>query len=257
MTNDKHDSKDSDLERQLHFILAVFGRKQEPGEPPLESLPPSQRLVPNAPLTEAERRVLFWAETRFHEAKSAPKDDSVPQSVQAVRSEEPPQRTIPKPRQKTLTQLLQENGIPDAPPDDPIYRKPYSIRLVQPSVKPTQGPEQPSSGGTGAGQEMSPHKLIDSKSTDPEERSKYIYHLGMMLSTFRAPTPYLLPRIRSAVWLASKEGIDWRDLYRFAKSGLPSHYPQPPSEDLVDPEREGEPGLSPTTFCACKEGSTS
>jgi len=65
MTNDKHDSKEDDLDQQLSLILEVFGRKQESGEPPLESLPPSRRLVPNAPLNDQESNVIVLADCRF------------------------------------------------------------------------------------------------------------------------------------------------------------------------------------------------
>ena len=77
MTNDKHDSKEDDLDRRLRLILEVFGRKQEPGEPPLESLPPSQRLVPNVPLNEQEWNLIILADCRFYGIKPAPPDDPI------------------------------------------------------------------------------------------------------------------------------------------------------------------------------------
>jgi hypothetical protein len=53
--------KDESQEQLLDDIFRKFGRKQEPGEPPLESLPPSQRFVPNSPLNEQESNAIFRA----------------------------------------------------------------------------------------------------------------------------------------------------------------------------------------------------
>jgi hypothetical protein len=66
MEDEKMGPKDIENERHLQLILEVFGRKQEPGDPPLESLPPSQRLVPDAPLTSEERAAVFVADCRFY-----------------------------------------------------------------------------------------------------------------------------------------------------------------------------------------------
>ena len=77
MTNDKHDSKEDDLDQQLSLILRIFGRKQESGEPPLETLSPSQRLIPNAPLNQQEWNVVILCDCRFYRIKPAPPDDPI------------------------------------------------------------------------------------------------------------------------------------------------------------------------------------
>jgi hypothetical protein len=66
---------DKNDEQFLRQIIEVFGRRQEPGEPPLESLPPSQRLVPNAPLNEVEWDVIFRADCRFYAIRKAALND--------------------------------------------------------------------------------------------------------------------------------------------------------------------------------------
>jgi hypothetical protein len=77
MSDDEHDSKVKSKEQVLEGIYQVFGRKQEPGEPPLESLSPSMRLVPDAPLTREEWNVMFGADCRFYGIKAAPPDDPI------------------------------------------------------------------------------------------------------------------------------------------------------------------------------------
>ena len=215
MTNDKNGPTKDDLPQQLNFILDVFGRKQEPGEALLESLPPSERLIPNSPLTKEERNVIFWADSRFYGIRPALKDDSVS-------------------RQKTLAELFHESGIKEAAPDEPIYLTPYSISLPTFSQRPIPQPQQSSETSGSLGLSQKP--LIDRNSKEPQDRQKFIRHLAAMLVAFRSPQEMLESRVRVAALLAQKDGLNWKDLYQAAKSGLPSRYPQPPSEKLVDPE---------------------
>ncbi|MBZ5499141.1 MAG: tetratricopeptide repeat protein [Acidobacteriia bacterium] len=59
MSDDNKGPEDKS-EIRLQEMFQVFGRKQESDKPPLESLSPSRRLVPNSPLTKEESNVVFW-----------------------------------------------------------------------------------------------------------------------------------------------------------------------------------------------------
>lgn len=66
----KRDRTDrTDLGEEFEFIFAVFGRRQELGETPLETLPPSDRLLPDAPLTRPEINAVVLADMRWYGIK--------------------------------------------------------------------------------------------------------------------------------------------------------------------------------------------
>jgi len=77
MSDAKRNPDDISREQLLEQILEVFGKKQEPGDPPLESLPPSRRLIPHSPLNEREEDVIMWADCRWYGIKPAPPDHPV------------------------------------------------------------------------------------------------------------------------------------------------------------------------------------
>ena len=233
MTNDKQDSKEDDPDQQLRFILEVFGRKQKPGEPPLESLPPSQRLVPNAPLNERESNVIVLADCRFYGIKPAPPDNPIYQSGYSLSFVKPLQRGIQKPEKKTLTQLCQKRGIKELPADDPIYRRKFVLNLQGPSQQPI--PKQQGSSVSEGQQAESKDNLIDRNSKEPEDRKKFLYWLAAMSVAFRAPQAIIVARVREVCRSAMRDGVNREDVYEVAKSALPSRYPAPPSLDLVNP----------------------
>ncbi len=76
MTDDKTDSKLKSEEIFLRQIFEIFGRHPKPGEPSLESLPPSKRLIENSPLTDEERCAISKADCRFHGIKPAQSDQA-------------------------------------------------------------------------------------------------------------------------------------------------------------------------------------
>ncbi len=61
--------------------------------------------------------------------------------------------------------------------------------------------------------------------------------LAAMAVAFRAPQAIVVARVHEVAWSAKQDGVDWKDLYELVKLNQSSRYPQPPSEDLVDPER--------------------
>jgi hypothetical protein len=235
--NDKNDPINDALEREIKFILDVFGRKQQRGEPPLESLPPSRRLIPNAPLNEQERNVVALADFRYHGSKLAPKDDRINQTGHSDGSLEPSQPGLPQPqpRKKTLTELLKEHGIKEAPPDDPVYRTKFVVYLPGPLKQPSQN--KPLSSETSTQHGPPQNKWIDRNSKEPEDRQRWIWWLGDLSLALRAPQQILLPRVREVLSSAQKDGVNWRDLYEVAKDIQPDRCPQAPDLELVDPDR--------------------
>jgi hypothetical protein len=232
MSNYKRDVNERDLDEQLRLILAVFGRKQESGEPPLESLPPSLRLEVNAPLNAWERSVIGWADFQFYKIMSVAKDKQVTgQPVDLTKHSELGEQGPPK----TLTDLLKEQGIPDAPAHDPIYQSRYIIKIGLPPK-----PSSPSAKGSSSikSQFGAPqHKLIDKSSRQPEDHQKFLFWLRAMATAFRAPKTVVLLRIREVCRSALLNGVNWRDLYEMVKSAQPEKYLQFPVAELVDPER--------------------
>jgi len=77
MSDAKRNPDDLIREQLLEQIFEVFGRKQEENEPPLESLPPSRRLIPHAPLNEQESNAILEADLRFYGIKPVPPDDPI------------------------------------------------------------------------------------------------------------------------------------------------------------------------------------
>ena len=77
MSNDKLAPKDEKEEQLLEEIYRKFSLKQEQGNPPLESQPPSQRLVPHSPLNEQESNVIFWADCRWYGLREVPPDHPI------------------------------------------------------------------------------------------------------------------------------------------------------------------------------------
>ena len=86
------DLVDEDL---LQEVYRKYGKKQNPGDPPLESLAPSKRLVPHSPLTPAEVNAVCWAECRFFKLKLAPPDDPIYQTGWTISFVPHPRRHIP------------------------------------------------------------------------------------------------------------------------------------------------------------------
>jgi hypothetical protein len=127
------------------------------------------------------------------------------------------------PTHKTLTELLKEYGIPDAPADDEVYKKTKFVLRLQVPRKPVT--------------KIKPGPLIDRNSKEPQDRQKWIRWLAALSVAFRAPQAVLLPRVREVLWSAWKDGVDYRDLYQVAQEIQPSRYPKAPDLELVDPER--------------------
>ena len=85
MSEDRIGPEDVSDEQLLEQVLQVFSRVPGPGDPPLESLPPSRRLIENAPLTEEERNTVLLADCRFYGIKPAPPDDPIYQQGWTLR----------------------------------------------------------------------------------------------------------------------------------------------------------------------------
>jgi hypothetical protein len=100
--SDENDPKDKSEEQVLEEILLVFSRKREPGDVPLESLSPSRRLIPGAPLTEEERNVMIWADCRFYGIKAAPPDDPIYRTGYSI-------SFTPRSRQDALNALVKSD----------------------------------------------------------------------------------------------------------------------------------------------------
>jgi hypothetical protein len=165
--NDDENPIDKILSPHLRHILEVFGRKPETGKTPLESLPPSQRLVANAPLNKQEWMIVHWGDMRFREKMFAEKKGPINQTGHSDGILEPSPQGLPQSLKKTLTQVLHERGIKDAPPDDPIYQTKYELRLRSPLRRSTQMPPKPSE--TGGLEGPSQQQLIDRISKKPED----------------------------------------------------------------------------------------
>jgi hypothetical protein len=227
---------DAALNPQLRHILEVFGRKPETGKTPLESLPPSQRLVANAVLNAREWMVIHWGDMRFHEKKSVPKNDPIKQTGHSGDILETSHHELPQPRKKTLTEVLRERGIKDAPADDPIYQTRFELRLRAPLPKPISTQPQ-SSEGTGKVIKFR-KRLINRNSTNRKDRDTWIRCLATLASAMSSPKEIVVARVRVALLAATWDNVDWRDLYATISRGLADRYPDPPSIELVNPEKQ-------------------
>ena len=79
--------------------------------------------------------------------------------------------------------------------------------------------------------------MIDRNSKEPEDRRKFRYWPAAMCVAFRAPQAMVVARVQEVCQSAERDGVNWRNVYEVAKSAQPSRYPEPPSLDLVNPER--------------------
>lgn len=115
MSDAKNDPKDKIEEQLLEQIFQVFGKKQEPGEPALESLPPSRRLIPDAPLNKEEIDAIIEADIRWYGIKEAPPDDPIYLQGWTISF---------VPRSKQNTGSAPQESQPGEKPDDPKGKTP-------------------------------------------------------------------------------------------------------------------------------------
>ena len=219
---------DKVLGARLRAILEAFGRQAEAGEPPLASLPPSQRLAANAVLSPEEWITIHWGDMRFRENRSAGTKDPVNRSGDSAGKPAPFRPKPPRPRGKTLKELCDEHGMPELPADDPLYQTKYILYLPAPVPLPSPA---------GPGQVVPFPKLINRRSREPEDRKTWLKWLGLTVIALMGPEAALVPRTKNALSYARTEGLDWRDLYEAAKDMLGDRCRRPPDLELVDPER--------------------